>query len=264
MSQANGALTIGVGRAAAALALVVTMGTNGLQATAGAAGKLPVGKAYTSQPPVPPPGHCHARGVLPDPKCTPGAVNPAVTQANIASTICRPGYSESVRPPESYTETLKRREMASYNDHQPIWDYELDHLVSLELGGAPSDPRNLWPELGASPNPKDRVEDAAHAAVCDHRLALVTAQQEIATNWVALGEQLGLGDLARLVPTARKPPPATASTPSRTVPATSPSGHYYKPGEWCPFRDLGDTTVGPYGKLTCEQRAGGGQPRWTA
>jgi len=162
--------------------------------------RLPIGKSYTRSPPVPAPGTCHARGVFPDPRCTPGAINPAVRQSDIASTICRSGWSSSVRPPEAYTEPLKRRLMVSYGDTYPIGDYELDHLVSLELGGAPSDPRNLWPEFGASPNPKDRVEDAAHEAVCDHRLSLAAAQVDIATNWVLLGEQLGLGDLAGQVP----------------------------------------------------------------
>jgi hypothetical protein len=234
---------------------------------AGAAGALAVGKAYSykAAPPVPAPGRCHARGVLPDPSCTPGATNPAVTEEDIGSTICRPGWSESVRPPESYTEPLKYRLMASYGDTYPAYDYELDHLVSLELGGAPTDPRNLWPEFGASPNPKDRVEDAAHEAVCDHRLSLVAAQHEIATNWVALGEQLGLGDLAGQVPKPRGPKPTSTSrtpSPSPGVPNKSPSGHYYKPGEWCPYRDLGKTIRDPYGTMTCEEPPGGGQPRW--
>ena len=231
---------------------------------------LPVGKTYTSAPPVPGPGTCHARAVLPDPKCTPGATNPAVTQANIGSTICKSGYSGSIRPPESYTEALKRREMVAYGDTYPISAYELDHLVSLELGGAPSDPRNLWPEYGASPNPKDKVEDAAHRAVCDGRMNLVVAQVGIATNWVALGEHLGLGDLATAVPVPGHKT-ATTTAPTTTIPSSSgavsnksPSGHYYKPGEWCPHRDLGKTITDPYGTMTCQEPAAGGQPVWKA
>lgn len=50
--------------------------------------------------------------------------------------------------------------MISYGDPTPISTYEEDHLIPLELGGAPSDVRNLWPERGTSPNPKDRVEGA--------------------------------------------------------------------------------------------------------
>ena len=250
-----------------------------------ATGRVPQGKTYTGTPPVPAAGTCHARGVLPDPRCTPGATNPAVTQADIASTICRAGYSSAVRPPESYTEALKHRLMASYGDRQPMGSYELDHLVSLELGGAPSDPRNLWPEYGGSPNRKDKVENAAHRAVCEHHLSLAIAQYEIATDWPLLGKQLGLGKLA---PTVPKPPSSSstttttsttvpaASTTSTTVPAASttlpaagggvsnksPSGNYYRPGEYCPTKDLGKTITDPYGTMTCEVRPSDSKPRW--
>jgi hypothetical protein len=247
-------------------AMAIACLMSGPTAVAAASGVLPVGRSYTGAPPVPAPGACHARGVFPDPRCTPGATNPVVTQSDIASTICAPGWPSSVRPPESYTEPLKRRLMASYGDKYAIRDYELDHLVSLELGGAPSDPRNLWPEFGASPNPKDRVEDAAHKAVCDHKLSLAIAQIDIATNWVSLAERLGLGDLAAEVP---KPGGVTSSTPTTGVPVRSggvsnksPTGHYYKPGEFCPMKDLGKTITGPYGTMKCELKAGERQPHW--
>ncbi len=136
----------------------------------------------------PPAGSCHAGGTglysLPDRHCTPGALNPAVTQANIGHTICRAGFSESVRPSESITEREKRASMAAYGDHRPLHAYEYDHLVSLELGGAPNDARNLWPEPGASPNPKDSLEDRLHARVCDHLMTLAAAQLAIARDWV--------------------------------------------------------------------------------
>ena len=137
-------------------------------------------------------GGCHTRGVLPDPLCTPGAINPAVTQANIHSTICVAGFSTSIRPPSSYTDALKRTQMKEYGFTDRPSAHEEDHLISLELGGNPTDPRNLWPEPGASPNPKDRVEDAAHRAVCAGALSLTAAQQGIASDWVALGKQLGI------------------------------------------------------------------------
>jgi hypothetical protein len=139
--------------------------------------------------PQPPAGSCHATGSglysLPDPACTPGAIDPAVTQANLARTICHAGYSESVRPSESITEREKIASLRSYGDHKPLHAYEYDHLVSLELGGAPNDARNLWPEPGASPNPKDSLENRLHARVCDHQMTLAAAQRAIATNWVA-------------------------------------------------------------------------------
>ena len=132
---------------------------------------------------------CHARGSglfsLPDPRCTPGAVSSTVTQADIHSTICRRGYAESVRPPESVTEPQKRAATKAYGDHGPLRDYEYDHLIPLELGGAPADRRNLWPEPGASPNPKDALEDWLRSMVCAGELTLATARRAIAVDWVA-------------------------------------------------------------------------------
>jgi hypothetical protein len=137
---------------------------------------------------------CHARGSglfsLPDPRCTPGAIDPGVTQADIHSTICRRGYTESVRPPESATEPEKRASMKAYGDQGPLGDYEYDHLIPLELGGAPNDERNLWPEPGASPNPKDALEDWLRSTVCARRLSLAAARREIARDWVAAYRRL--------------------------------------------------------------------------
>jgi len=144
--------------------------------------------------PQPPPGSCHAQGSglfsLPDPRCTPGAISPAVTQATIGTTICREGYTETVRPPESVTEPEKEASMAAYGDAGPLHDYEYDHLVPLELGGATNDPRNLWPEPGATPNPKDDLEQRLREMVCAGELSLASAQLEIASDWVALYRRL--------------------------------------------------------------------------
>jgi len=143
----------------------------------------------------PPADSCHARGhglySLSDPRCTPGAVDPAVTQADIGQTICRSGYTESVRPPESVTEPEKRASLRAYGDREPLSDYEYDHLVPLELGGAVNDPRNLWPEPGATPNPKDALEDRLNARVCDHQMTLASAQLTIAGNWVTAYRRYG-------------------------------------------------------------------------
>jgi hypothetical protein len=139
--------------------------------------------------PQPPADSCHARGSglfsLPDSRCTPGAISPAVTQADIQSTICSSGYTETVRPPESITEPEKEASLAAYGDAGPLHDYEYDHLVPLELGGAPNDSRNLWPEPGGSPNPKDELENRLREMVCAGNPSLATAQREIAGDWVA-------------------------------------------------------------------------------
>jgi hypothetical protein len=66
------------------------------------------------------------------------------------------------------------------------------HLVSLELGGGPDDPRNLWPEPHPSPNPKDKIENNLHRAVCSHRITLATAQTAIASDWTTAEARLGL------------------------------------------------------------------------
>ena len=137
---------------------------------------------------------CHFRdsGQLPDPACTPGAIDPAVTQQNIGSTICRSGYTATVRPPESETEHAKFDvAYPAYGVRHSVRS-ELDHLVSLELGGA-NDIANLWPEVGRQPNPKDSVENDLHRAVCDGRVSLAAAQQAIATDWTTAESKLGLG-----------------------------------------------------------------------
>ena len=168
--------------------------------------------------PQPAPGTCHAIGTglysRPDPRCTPGAVNPAVTQADIGRTICHAGWTAAVRPPEAITETEKRASMLAYGDTHPIRDYEYDHFVPLELGGATNAAANLWPEPGASPNPKDRVEDELNRAVCDHRLSLVQAQEEIVANWVKLaghGISLPPQPKPRPKPPQGPPPPPPPS-----------------------------------------------------
>lgn len=121
---------------------------------------------------------------LPDPNLTPGALNPAVTQATIAQTICVPGWTQTVRPPASFTTGLKRRQLPPGARLQA---YEEDHLVSIELGGSPTDEANLWPEpwdgkWGA--HTKDRLENELRRRVCSGRMTLDAAQDAIRTNWI--------------------------------------------------------------------------------
>jgi hypothetical protein len=137
----------------------------------------------------------------PDPVLTPGAADPTVTQANIHTTICVAGYTATVRPPSSYTTPLKRRQIALYGDSDTnLADYEEDHLIPLEVGGAPRDPANLWPEpydaVAADGTPagarvKDRFENWLHDQVCSGAMLLVAAQQQIAGDWVANWEAAG-------------------------------------------------------------------------
>lgn len=151
--------------------------------------------------PIPPagsasiPSNCHiVNGALPDPKCSPGATNPSVTQDNIKNTICVPGFSKTVRPPVSYTTPLKIRLMQSYGFTDSRSNYELDHLISLEIGGNPTDVKNLWPEPGYGQynfHIKDRFENHLHNAVCGGSISLSQAQREIATDWLMNWEKAG-------------------------------------------------------------------------
>jgi hypothetical protein len=126
--------------------------------------------------------------VLPNPARTPGAANPAVTQTNIAVTICVAGWTTTVRPSSSYTDDLKQSQLATgyaYRGDTNTSDYQEDHLIPLELGGSPASPLNLWPQpqgtVGATT--KDGLEDRLHTLVCDGGLSLAAAQHAIATNW---------------------------------------------------------------------------------
>jgi hypothetical protein len=155
-------------------------------------GQLPTGN---SAAPIPAPGTCKLGNrdgqAMPDLKCTPGAINPAVTQANINETICKSGWTKTVRPPVSLTNRIKQQVDKAYGlptDTQG----ELDHDVSLELGGAPDDPRNLWVEPGKIPNPKDAVENKLNQAVCSGLVPLTVAQRAIATSWVTAFDDAGL------------------------------------------------------------------------
>jgi hypothetical protein len=110
----------------------------------------------------------------------PGAVNPRVTQRTIDATVCVPGWTRTVRPPASYTNVLKRRQIAAlgYRDTDPR-DYEEDHLVPLELGGNPTSPRNLWPEPHAQAAVSDPVENLLHRRLCAGALTLQAARAQI-------------------------------------------------------------------------------------
>jgi hypothetical protein len=122
-------------------------------------------------------GRPHAAAIRADPVRTPGVLNPDVTQATIRSTICRHGWTATIRPPVSYTNALKRRQMRAYGETGPLSAYQEDHLISLELGGHPTDPRNLWPEPYPRASQVDRIENELNAQVCDGTLSLAEAQQ---------------------------------------------------------------------------------------
>ena len=140
-------------------------------------------------------GPCHtsASGQLPDPACTPGAYDPAVT----AAVLCAPGYStRAYRAPASETTAFKHQQAYPAYSIPAGTLSELDHLVSLELGGA-NDASDLWIEAGPIPNPKDAVENALPRWVCavtgtEAETRLHAAQQAIAANWMTAEHNLGI------------------------------------------------------------------------
>ncbi len=124
------------------------------------------------------PAHPHAPpAIVADPARTPGVLNPDVTQANIRSTVCRHGWTATIRPPTEYTNELKRKQMRQYGETGSLSDYQEDHLISLELGGDPTDPRNLWPEPYPRAAEVDKIENELNAEVCSGQLTLAHAQQ---------------------------------------------------------------------------------------
>ena len=121
-------------------------------------------------------GHAHTPRLLASWARTPGVVNPDVTQATIGATICARGWTRTVRPPTDYTNALKLRQMREYGVGRALDDYQEDHLISLELGGHPTDPRNLWPEPYPRASEVDSIENELNAKVCSGRLSLEQAQ----------------------------------------------------------------------------------------
>jgi hypothetical protein len=113
-----------------------------------------------------------------------------VTQGNISTTICVRGYTTTVRPPVSYTQDLKVRQIAEYGyADTSLADYEEDHLIPLELGGHPTDPKNLWPQPRTGNHPaslKDQVENSLRSKVCAGAMTLAAAQVAIAKNWESI------------------------------------------------------------------------------
>lgn len=138
---------------------------------------------------------------LPDPARTPGSINPAATQDNVATTVCKSGWAATQRPPSAYTSALKFAQIIEYGyADRDRSHYQEDHLVPLELGGAPRDPRNLWPEPSEATLPdgtvissgeKDDLEDTLHSKVCAGEMLLGDAQRLIAGNWIDAWEQMG-------------------------------------------------------------------------
>jgi hypothetical protein len=174
--------------------------------------------------------------ILPEPKLTPGDTFDVTAQD-----VCTPGYARKVR---NVPVEMKRQVYREYGiTSQGPGDYEIDHLISLELGGSNSI-KNLWPESHrTSPwnaQVKDRLEDKLHELVCSGQLDLKTAQKAIASNWIEAYKKY----------VSPNPPSSRLASPSATEPplnsdqvwVNTKSGKYWKLGS----RYYGKTKQGLY------------------
>ncbi|MGA2417957.1 MAG: hypothetical protein ABSF55_01865 [Candidatus Staskawiczbacteria bacterium] len=123
---------------------------------------------------------CEISNDLPDRACTPGAIFFNATKDQ----VCASGYSKSVRnvPESEKNEVYAEYSIASHSAGQ----YEVDHFISLELGGSNSI-ANLWPEA-ALPEPgfhqKDEVENYLHDKLCNGQISLQEAQYLVSNKWL--------------------------------------------------------------------------------
>jgi hypothetical protein len=195
---------------------------------------------------------CVAIKGIQDKACTPGAVFANVTTAQ----ICKSGYASSVR---DVSESTKDEVYAEYGiTTHTTGQYEVDHLVSLELGGS-NDIANLWPEA-ASPTPgfhqKDEVENTLHDEVCNGTISLAKAQGEIASDWLAIYNGT--------TPTVATPQKSISSTAPKAASDTSgvvklsTSGICHVPGD--PYYER-TTNYTPYNTLQECLNAGGRLPK---
>ena len=175
---------------------------------------------------------------------TPGATNPAVTQVNVGSTICRSGYTKTVR---NVSTLVKHAVYAEYGISRSAQrNYVIDHLIPLEVGGG-NDPRNLWPEAKTDAKVKDTLEAQMHAAVCNGSVSLADAQASFLS-----GNEAG--------PPVTAPPLTEPSTTAPSAPDGSP--RVVHPGAFCaPVGATGITTTGT--AMVCGP-ASDGRDRWHA
>lgn len=196
---------------------------------------------------------------MPNPALTPGEAFGGVTAAQ----VCTAGWASAHRDVStSEKEAVFAEYHLSYSDHA---SYEVDHLISLELGGDNSI-KNLWPELDDHPRPgylntKDILENRLHDLVCSGQLALASAQSQIATDWWAAYQRyVGTSSRSSSAPAST---PTTAPSTTQSPATTAPPGtaaKVYRAGEFC--SPPGATTTDSHGApMTCKV-ASDGRYRW--
>lgn len=139
-------------------------------------------------------------GDLPDPNLTPGATDPEVSAANVKESICKVTHftwTEGHMPPASFLENIEKEQLKAYRyEDSNLKHYQMDHLIPLSLGGNPTDPKNIWPQVLVtkwSARRKDYLEEVMHDKVCKGELTLAEAQDVFRTNWIE-GYKKYIGD----------------------------------------------------------------------
>jgi hypothetical protein len=190
----------------------------------------------------------------PNSALTPGATDPAVTQANVQQTICTSGYARTVR---NVSTRAKHQVYVAYHIARSLErKYIIDHLVPLELGGS-NDRANLWPQFRADSEQKDEAENALHDLVCSNQVDLAAAQQAIEADWstaqatMAQAASARKEQVAQFVAAAQEAerlraiqayiaslPPPTTTRPPQPAPSSCPNGTY--------VNSAGNTVCSPY------------------
>ncbi len=247
----------------AALAAVLTAGCGHNSPTI-SAGMTPPGSSAPATP-----GAQSDSPLRPDPNLTPGAT----LDVSVAD-ISVPGYTKKVR---NVPEAVKRQVYAEYGiAHRQPGEYEVDHLISLELGGSNSI-KNLWPQSYVTQpwnaHVKDDLENKLHDLVCSGQVPLATAQHDIATDWIAAYKKYfntdqplpstgnfghgrhrrsSAGDAPNASPSAATPAPPTTGGGTDQVWVNTRSGKYFRPGS----PHYGHTKQGQYMTETQAQQQG--------
>jgi hypothetical protein len=143
------------------------------------------------------PGHCTARGKLPDPVCTPGSIRSDVDPNHLELTVCHPGWAASILPPNAEFARAKTASMHDYGipaAQRSVTEY--DHEIPRSLGGS-NDRTNLWAQVSDEPgrgvnNSKDTVETRVHLAVCRGTVPWRDAVLAFSRDWTTAERTLGV------------------------------------------------------------------------
>lgn len=127
-----------------------------------------------------------ASPIKPDPKLTPGVINPEATKEIVCKANYTAGTDSHGNKVRNVPDSLKQKAFDLYKLDRKADKFEIDHLISLELGGA-NDIKNLWPQSYTTQplnaHKKDDLENKLHALICSGGISIQDAQKAISTDW---------------------------------------------------------------------------------